>query len=167
MVSRTDFLRQLPLTRWRGKHYCGVDRRSLCSLTVARDEWRRWLTKTLTPSDLHCVVCSQAVDCMDLCAAQQQIIHYIKTRAINVPCFTLRTITLKFRVPHLQDRQVGIKQKSVANDYAFDVLREASFDYYLHYHWEDRGWKSKEVSWKNPGAPTSVSSAGAKISGNV
>jgi hypothetical protein len=83
---------------------------------------------------------------MDLCAARQQIIHHINTKAINVPSFTLRTITLKFRVHHLQNRQVGMKQKSGANDYAFDVLREASFDYYLHYHWEGGGWKSKEVS---------------------
>jgi hypothetical protein len=49
---------------------------------------------------------------MDLCAARQQIIHYVNTRAINVPSFTLRTVTLKFRVSNLQDRQVGMKQKA-------------------------------------------------------
>jgi hypothetical protein len=46
-------------------------------------------------------------------------------------------------------------------------LREASFDYYLHFHWEVGEWKLKEVSWNNPGAPTSVWSAGTEISGNV
>jgi hypothetical protein len=49
---------------------------------------------------------------MDLCTAQQQIIHYVNTRAINVPSFALRIITLKFKVSNLQDRQVGMKQKA-------------------------------------------------------
>lgn len=55
----------------------------------------RCLTKTLTPSDSHAVVCNQGVECMDLCAARQQIMHLGNTRAINVPGFALRTITLK------------------------------------------------------------------------
>jgi hypothetical protein len=46
-------------------------------------------------------------------------------------------------------------------------LREASFDYYLHFHWEVGEWKLKEVSWNYPGATTSVWSAGTEISGNV